>query len=285
MALAGHHAQVTTETSAAVDGIPAPPLVGGDVDQPLYERVYSLLAERIGAGIWRPGSRLPSERALSTLFGVSRLTVRRALIALEHDGLLERGEKRGWRTASGPMSEPPNELLSFTAMARSRGLTPAARVLTRDVREASINEAETLKIAPGAPVFELERLRLFDTVPIAVHRAVLPLARAPWAPDVDFTTASLHEALEEHGIRPTTAHYVIEVLDADTRLGRLLDVTVGKGLLLATGVTFAQDAVPIELGWIAHRPDRYRLRTTLVRGSRTPSRTPTTLATVQSGQG
>jgi GntR family transcriptional regulator len=237
------------------------------VEQPLYERVYTELADRIASGTWRPGSRLPSERSLSASFGVSRLTLRRALLALEQDGLVDRGGKRGWRTASGPMSEPPNELLGFSAMARARGLTPTARVLKAEVREATFNEAEVLRIAPGASVFELERLRLLDAVPIAVHRAILPLARAPWLPTVDFGTASLHDALEEGGVRPTTAHSVIEVLDADERLAELLDVPVGKGLLLASGLTFDQDGLPIESGWIAHRPDRYRLRTTLTRRS------------------
>lgn len=243
------------------------PRVTADLDQPLYERVYAALADRIASGVWRPGSRLPSERSLSSSLGVSRLTLRRALLALEQDGLVERRESRGWRATSGPISEPPNELLGFSAMARARGLRPTARVLTNHVREATFNEAEQLRIAPGATVFELERLRLFDAVAIAVHRAILPLARAPWLPEVDFTTASLHDALEEGGVRPTTANYVIEVLDADERLAQLLGVPIAKGLLLATGLTFDQNGAPIELGWIAHRPDRYRLRTTLARRS------------------
>jgi DNA-binding GntR family transcriptional regulator len=196
---------------------------------------------------------------------VSRLTLRRALVELEQDGLLDRGGKRGWRMPSGQMSEPPNELLGFSAMARARGLTPASRVLVCTVREATFDEAERLGIAPGAPVFELERLRLFDTAPVAVHRAILPLARAPWLTDVDFAVASLHDALDEGGVRPTTANYSLEVLDADERLSQLLGVPVGKGLLLATGETFDQQGTPIELGWVAYRPDRYRMRTTLTR--------------------
>jgi GntR family transcriptional regulator len=236
--------------------------------QPLYEQAYDSLAARMAAGAWRAGSRLPSERALSASLGVSRLTVRRALLALERDGLVERGEGRGWRATSSQMSEPPNELLGFSAMARVRGLTPSARVLTTRVREATLGEAEALQIAPGALVFELERLRLLDDVPIAVNRAQLPLSRAPWLPEVDFSTASLHDALEKDGVWPTRADYVVEVIDADAWLAQLLEVPVGKGLLVARGETYDQRGFPIELGWIAHRPDRYRLRTTLVRRPR-----------------
>jgi GntR family transcriptional regulator len=260
-----HHRDVKHDSDRAAEA-PAPGLrLATDPEQPLYEQAVTALAERIASGVWRPGSRLPSERSLSASLGISRLTLRRALEELEHDGLIGRGDNRGWRVASGPISEPPNELLGFSAFARARGLTPGARVLTNTVREATLDEAELLRIAPGAQVFELERLRLFDTVPIAVNRAVIPLSRAFWLPEIDFASASLHDALESGGIRATTADYSVEVLDADERLANLLDVPIGKGLLLATGVTLDQTNTPIELGWIAYRPDRYRLRTTLTR--------------------
>jgi DNA-binding GntR family transcriptional regulator len=239
------------------------------VQQPLYEQAYTALSDRIASGEWRPGSRLPAERALADLLGISRLTVRRALFALERDGLVERGASRGWHAASGPMSEPPNELLGFSAMARARGLTPTADVLRQEVREATFSEAEHLRIAPGAPVFDLERLRRFSDIPIAVNRSRLALERVPWITGIDFRTASLHAVLEEAGVKLFRAEFVIEVLDADERLAGFLDVPIGKGLLLSSGLSFDERNTPIEFGWIAHRPDRYRMRTTLNR--RTPA--------------
>jgi GntR family transcriptional regulator len=238
--------------------------LGGAPLQPKYEQVYDTLAERL-AHHWRPGSRLPSERALCASVGVSRLTLRRALSLLEEHGLVERREGRGWYAASGPLSEAPNELVSFTELAFGRGLTPTAVVLRAEVRDATIGEAEALRVAPGAPVFDLERLRLLDGIALAVDSATLSLARAPFLLDVDFSTASLHKTLEEHDIWPTTADYTVEVLDADARLAELLGVRIGKGLLLATGTTFDHDRNPIETGSMAYRPDRYRLQTRLVR--------------------
>ncbi|MDH4104261.1 MAG: GntR family transcriptional regulator [Thermoleophilia bacterium] len=233
--------------------------------QPLHERVYDDVAQRLSTD-WRPGSRLPSERALADELGVSRLTVRKALAALGRDGLIERGEGRGWFVASADaVSEPPNQLLGFSALARQRGLVPSARVLERRVRDATIGEAERLRIAPGAPLFELERLRLLDDVAIAVHIVRIPVARAPFLLDIDFSSASIHAALEEHDIVPSLAEYVVEVFEADRRLAMLLGVREGQGLLLSSGETRDQHGVPIELGWIAYRPDRYRLRTTLRR--------------------
>lgn len=238
-----------------------------EAQQPLYEQVYDELAARIATD-WRPGSRLPSERALCEALGVSRLTLQRALTLLKSNGLVERGNGRGWRTADTAVSEAPNELVGFSELALGRGLTPSSIVLVAEARESTLAEAELLRIAPGAQLFDLERLRLLDGVAVAVDRAQLPLMRAPFLPEVDFATASLDRALGDHGVWPTTAHYTVEVWDADARLAELLDVPVGKGLLCASGTTFDQDKVPIQIGWIAYRPDRYRLQTRLVRRRR-----------------
>ena len=151
----------------------------GSPPQPRYELVYDVLSRR-AIDQWRPGSRLPSERALSEELSVSRLTVRKALAALGRDGVIERGDGRGWFVAGDAVSEPPNELLGFSALAERRGLEPSARVLSQRVREAALGEAERLRIAPGADLFELERLRYLDGVAIALHVVRVPLARAPF---------------------------------------------------------------------------------------------------------
>ncbi len=57
--------------------------------------VASELRQRIGAGTWPNGGRLPTERSIAEQMGVARNTVRRALDRLEQDGLLVRHVGRG----------------------------------------------------------------------------------------------------------------------------------------------------------------------------------------------
>jgi GntR family transcriptional regulator len=238
----------------------------GSADQPLYEQAHAALAEMVEAGAYRPGSRLPSERMLGEALGVSRLTLRRALESLVAAGVLQRRSSRGWFVASGPVTGATNELLSFARMALARGLVPSSRVLEQVVRPATLEEADILRVAPGAPVHDIERLRMLDGIPISVERSRIPVARAPWLADLDLRTASLYASLEERGLIPTSADYTIGVLDADERLAALLDVPAGKGLLLATGVTRDQLGKAFELAWAAYRADRYRIQATLARG-------------------
>ncbi len=53
------------------------------------------LVQKIQSGVWPPGHRLPPERQLASEYGIARNTLRRALKALEDEGLLVRAVGRG----------------------------------------------------------------------------------------------------------------------------------------------------------------------------------------------
>ena len=240
------------------------PLDAVPSSDPLHRQVRDAIAEHVAAGMWRPGQRLPSERRLCETFGVSRVTVRRALGSLVAAGVLEVAPGRGWFVATGPLSEPPNLLLSFTAMARARGLEPTAIVREHEVRRATIDEAESLGVAPGAELVHLERVRLLDGIPVAVDRSLVPLVRCPALASTDFTTASLYEVLrEEAGLVPSLAETTVEAEAAGDELAELLDLTASWPVLVTTQTTYDQHQRPLEASRIVYRGDRYRFRARL----------------------
>ena len=166
------------------------------------------------------------------------------------------------------IGEPPNALMSFSEMAASKGLVATAHVLDVGVRPATIDEAEALGLAPGAPLFEVERLRLMDGVPILIDRSTVPFALAPDLTEVDFSTRSLYHELEErHGLRPVRAHFAVEAVAADERQAVLFDLQVGEPLLRCDQLTEDGAGRPIELCEMFYRGDRYRFRSTLLRGA------------------
>jgi DNA-binding GntR family transcriptional regulator len=237
----------------------------GESPQPLYLRVYRLIADEIASGSLGPGDRLPSERELTERLGVSRATVRRALGELATDGLVEASAGRGSFVSTGPLVEPPNALLSFTELGNRHGLRATARVLRLEARPATIEEAEMFGVAPGSDLVELERLRLLDAVPVAVDATRFPLARLPQALTTDFSTASLYDALEEAGFPPVRAAYTVEALPAPEREGALLGIDVGEPTLVAETAAYDPSDRLVELARTHYRADRYRFRATLVR--------------------
>ena len=232
--------------------------------QPLYHRVYRQIAKEIESGSLRPGDRLPSERWLCDELGVSRATVRRAIEELITDGLVE-GRGRGSFVTGDALVEPPNTLMSLSELGRSRGLAASSRVLSADLRAATIDEAEAFGIAPGAEVFELQRLRMLDGLPISVDHNRVPLRLIPDAALLDFETASLYEALEREGHPPARADYELEARGADAREAELLGLAPGAPVLFATTVALGEDGRVLDLGRTVYRADRYRFQATLMR--------------------
>jgi DNA-binding GntR family transcriptional regulator len=237
-------------------------------DIPLYQQVRQALAEHIAAGRLAPGEQLPSERQLCERFDISRVTARRALAALFEDGLIQPSPGKGWFVADGHLSEPPNALQSFTSLARARGLEPSATVLHHEVRDASMDEAEGLKIAPGAQVLELERVRLLDGVPVAVHHCLIPLALCPALADADYRTASVYEILLRSArLAPTLADCSLEATSAGQAIAPLLDLDPADPVLVSRQTTFDSSGRPLETSRIVYRGDRYRFRAKLTADS------------------
>ncbi|GAA1869279.1 GntR family transcriptional regulator [Asanoa iriomotensis] len=249
----------------------------------LTTRVRQVLADRISRGDLRPGDQLPTERELSGEFGVSRVTVRRALASLSRDGLVYSVQGRGTFVAADRLAEPPNTLLSFHDLVANTYVSVAAQPLRVHTRPATLDEAETFGIAPGASLFELDRLRTLDDLPVAIDSTLLPLAIDPELPDLDWSHESLYARLTAAGHTPVAADYSVEARAADIRVARLLGTVPGSPVLVAESEVSDQSGRLIVAGLITYRGDRYRFRSRLTAGSAVPMVQPSSGRAFRSG--
>jgi GntR family transcriptional regulator len=233
--------------------------------RPLYEEISSVIRGEIHRGNFKPGSPLPPERVMCEQLGVSRVTLRKALVSLANDGLLVPSHGRAWFVADSLIGELPSMLQSLTELAFARGLRVTSRVTLVQVREATLDEADELGIGPGAPLFEMRRLRRLDNVPIDLDHVRLPLDICPHLPEVDFESASLYETLERHGVRLLHCDFAVQAVAATPSDAEQLQIPPGSPLLLATGTTFAAPNRRIELSHVLFIGERYRFRSTLYR--------------------
>jgi GntR family transcriptional regulator len=230
--------------------------------QPRYLGAAKALEEELANGALEVGDRLPSERELCRRLQVSRVTIRRALAELRSRGFIESAGSRGWFVAARSVGET-NVLVSFSDMARARGLLPSSRVLESATRPSTLQEADQLSLAPGAPLFQLRRLRFLDEVAVGLEVTRIPVAVAPTLAGTDFSDTSLYDELRAAGVIPTRADYDVQALAANSEQATLLGVRPGTPLLCTQAVTFDQSARPIELSRSLFRGDRYRFCTTL----------------------
>jgi GntR family transcriptional regulator len=249
--------------------------------QPRYRQVQQALADEIVKGGRSVGSHLPPERALAEHFSVSRVTLRHALAELERAGLVIR-DLRGWVVAGSVIGEPPNELMSFSEMAAARGLSAGSREISRSVRAASIDEAETLGLAPGADLFEFVRLRSMDEVPMLIATSLIPLSLVPEIQKMVPPGGSLYSVLEDSfGLRPARARITVEAVPAGSKEAKLLGLNQGEPLLYCHQLTEDETGRTIEICEMRYRGDRYRFRASLVRAGALETRAPLEPAAVQ----
>lgn len=249
------------------------PVINPDYPEPLWLQAVELITREIESGALRPGSRLPPERELCQQLNISRVTLRKALNELVGKGLLSPSHGRGWYVAgdsapSTPARDWPNRLESFTETAGRMGLPATSTVLRAASIPATLDDAELLLVAPGTPVFVLERVRLLGGVPIAVDATKLPLALVPDLLDVDFSTASVYERLEASGVVLARSDTTIEATVADADLAGHLDVAPGSPVLVMTQLVLDPTDRPVLSSVIRYGGERYRLRTQFARAPR-----------------
>lgn len=233
--------------------------------KPRARTARARLVELIGASAYEPGQKLPGERELAALVGVSRTVLRDALNALEQEGVIESSPWRGWFVASAATTERTT-LRSFTERALDRGLTPGTRLLRQEVRPAGHAEASALGIAPAASVLDLVRVRTLDGVPTCVDSTVVALSRAPGLAEVDFSTASLYDALEDAGARVARSDYTVSAAGALPDEAARLGIPDGAPVLVGEEVGHSMAGVPVVLGRVVYRSEAYRFQASLFRG-------------------
>ncbi|MFB6521350.1 GntR family transcriptional regulator [Streptomyces sp. NPDC056401] len=242
-----------------------------DGSRPVHVQARDAIADALATGVLAPGTRLPSERHLCERLGVSRVTLRKALHALQEEGRVGSAERAGWHVAAGaaavPAFEHTSELIGgLKEYGRGLGFTPTARVLAAGLRPADFEEAETLHVLPGASIFELDRVRLFDEAVMCHSVTLVPAERAPGLGEADYTTASLYTELTARGIVPTRARYTVHSSLVPPDEAPLLDLDEGAPVLHIEQLTYDQHGRPCEYNRVVYRADRYRFHATLTAG-------------------
>ncbi len=231
-------------------------------NSPLYMQVARKLIDDVRAGRYQVDQALPSERTLSELLNVSRVTARKAIDQLVEQGLVVR--KRGSGNYIAPRIEQPlSNLSSFSEQLQQRGYRPGSRWLRRELVIASADEQMSLGLSPNTKVARLERLRLADDVAMAYEVSVL---RATVVPQPDAVGDSLYKYLEGAGKAPVRALQHIRAMNASADLARQLDVPEGQAVLFITRIAYLDSGEAVELTHSYCRSDHYDFVAEMRRG-------------------
>lgn len=224
----------------------------------LYHNIAAELRRRITDGVYPPGKAIPSEAMLVRAFGVSAITVRRALRELMFEGVLYGRQglgvfvadtRRIARVLSGPFARSLGDEI------RRAGLTPGIREIayTRMIADDAI--AARLGVRRGAEIIRHEKLVLADQAPISIDTVHMPKRLAE----------SLREQLREEfvfpllaasGIRVARTDFRFESVPASEREAALLGLSPRFPLIVARYVLIDSRGKPLLDGYTVSRSDR-----------------------------
>ena len=235
---------------------------------PLYELIAQNFRELIATGQLNSGDSIPSEWDLADLYGVSRLTVRRALEDLSRQGWLDRRHGVGTFVTEPTMTQIPASNLSFSDQMLAIGRTPGSRLVAIHLVPAKAEIANSLGIASGEAVVEIIRVRTADGEPILLENAYLSAARFP---GLDQAANLAEESL----YRYLTRRYHTMVVGIDQTLqpvllndeeAQLLNAEAGSPAVLSELVAFDSGGDPVEYCWSVTRGDKCKFYLRFRRG-------------------
>ncbi len=138
---------------------------------PLYLQVKSMLEKKINSKEWASGAQIPTEKELASQFGVSSITVKRAVIDLVNEGLLYRKRGKGTFVIS---SVPEKEINSSVFFASGQNETTIHKLLNYKIEKSDLTVAKVLEIELGEEVINIQRLGIEDGEPMSIEYTYLP---------------------------------------------------------------------------------------------------------------
>jgi GntR family transcriptional regulator len=234
-------------------------LSGGPI--PLYHQLEQELRARITRGEFKSGEALPTEERICHQYGVSRITVRRALDALIAEGLIVK------RRGVGSFVAPPSaggirsvrlsgSLDEFLASAG----TLQTKVLSLQETDAPEEAIRGLRLDEGSRCTRFELLSYLEGAPLGHHNLYLPLSigRRVSSADIGHKLPVIRMVEDKIGVRVVRAEQFLEADVAGADAAEHLGLKDATPVLKVTRIYYDTSGAPVEMIVARNHPERYR---------------------------
>lgn len=230
---------------------------------PLYHRIYLVLREKIEAGEFGGDAPLPGEAAMCEMFGVSRITIRRALKELEGEKLVTRMQGSGtFARAPVPVKAVSGSMADYLQYRRGIAEISDATVISVGYVAPPALIRAAMGCGENANVHMSVRIRSFRSTPF-LHLTVYTLAEiGRHYTEQQLRTEPLLSLLQKY-VKVSAAEQIVSATLASPDVAALLQVEIGAPLTKVTYLISDEQERIVEYVVSFARPDLYQLRSTL----------------------
>ena len=233
---------------------------------PLYTQVKENLRERILDGSYPAHAKLPAESELSTIFGVSRITVRQALSDLQKEGVIFKIPGKGTFVSKPKAFQQLTQLEGFGEAMSRMGYEIYNQVISHKSIAAPTLVAQQLKLAPGTLITEIKRVRHLNREPVSLELTYLAHDIGERLRKEDLAGRDIFLILEnDYGIALGRADLQIDAMLADDTLAHALRIEEGTAVLRIERLTHGADGTPLDFEYLYFRGDAFQYRLQIAR--------------------
>lgn len=223
-------------------------------------QIREVIYNQIISGEYKAGDKLPSEEKLAKQFGVSRMTVCKALEELVNNDYLMRKQGSGTYVSKIRKEGSKLDAIGFRDSMTKKGFRVSTNVLKKETETPSKEIASKLEIPLAQNVLHLVRLRKVNGEPIVVQDSYLNLQFCTKLTEIDFEKHALYESIRNICKNEIcSAKDVVEAVAADREKCQLLEVKEGFPLLLIKRIAYTENKIPLEYTCSYYRSDQYIL--------------------------
>lgn len=213
---------------------------------PFHKQISNWLRKQIEDGAFKKNEKLPSENELSELFGVSRVTVRKALQTLENEKFIYRCQGLGSFVNDQRTHQSFTHLKDFDEELAGSGLRPSSKVISFGQENVNKEISSYLNLKENNKVIKLERLRLGNGKPIAYDITWLPVFYGQLIEGFNLSEKTIIKILEnEFNIPLNKGCYRLEATIAESDMASHIEVSEQTPLLLINRICYTIGDKPV----------------------------------------
>lgn len=232
---------------------------------PLHHQLKEKLKSKIINGeLLDRNLKIPSEVDLINNYGVSRITVRKAIQTLVDEGILYRQRGKGTFLTKNTMESWTGKLMGFSETMRDKGLEVNSKVL--DFGKTSILPIKVKNELKTDKGWKLERLRSANGIPIAIELSIFPVEIGKELEKQDLNNLLTYNFIEGNlGIFLSHGNQEISTVKASTEQANLLDMEEADPLLFMRRTSYSFQNKPIEYLESVYNPNYFSYNIDLIR--------------------
>lgn len=227
---------------------------------PQYKIIEKDLRDSISIGRYKPGDMIPAELELAASYGVSRVTVRKALDRLTDQGLLQRAAGVGTFVKNQVIKEKVPQLLGFTDEITRMGMTPSTKVTTFELIKVPKQIYQILQIDKDEMVYHFQRIRYANGTPFMLETSYMS---ARLYPDISFKVlngSKYHYVEDTLGLKIAFNEHTVTPVMPSSDLMELFALGENQPIIKVDNTTHLENGQILDLTEQFYNSPKYQLR-------------------------